>query len=194
MVDLTNDRLQEALVTLGELLASRGQNFALVIVGGGGLLLQGRLTRTTEDLDVVARVEHGRYLSAEPLPEALREAAREVATLHGLHPEWLNAGPTDLLRFGLPAGFEDRTDTRHFGGVTIHLAGRLDQIAFKLYAAVDRGPRSKHFRDLQELNPTNDELVVAARWAITHDTSPEFEDQLQQALAALGFHDVDLAR
>ncbi len=75
-----------------------------------------------------------------------------------------------------------------------HLAGRTDLICFKLYAAVDQGPRSKHFADLQELAPTRDELLVAARWTLTHDTSSGYRGELVKALAVLGveINDADL--
>ena len=192
MSDFTTQILEEALATLGELLESEGHAYELAAIGGGSLLLQGRLRRTTLDLDVVARLESSQYLSAEPLPRPLRQAVEEVARVYGLEPRWLNAGPTDLLRFGLPAGFHDRTETRRYSSLTLHLAGRLDQIAFKLYAAVDHGPRSKHFLDLQELAPTLDELLFGARWAVTHDPSAAFRDQLEQALELLGVSDADL--
>jgi hypothetical protein len=193
MTGFTSQGLEEALSTLGQYLESESMAFELVVIGGGSLLLQGSLRRTTEDLDVVARIEDGAYVTAEPFPEALRQAAHEVAGLHSLGSRWLNAGPTELLRFGMPPGFDERKETRRYGGLTLHLAGRLDQIAFKLYAAVDLGPRSKHVRDLKDLVPTRDELLFGARWAITHDPSPAFRDQLVQALASLGVRDADLA-
>jgi len=189
---LSHEILTEALTSLRELLADRGVSSELVVIGGGGLLLQGVLTRTTADLDVVARVEGGKLATAEPLPTPLVDAAAEVARLYRLPETWLNSGPTDLLTFGLPEGFADRQETRRFGGLTLRLAGRLDQIAFKLYAAVDQGPRSKHVRDLQEMSPTREELQFAARWSLTHDTSPDFRDQLEQALAFLGEAEIEL--
>jgi hypothetical protein len=83
-----------------------------------------------------------------------------------------------------------RVVTPRFGALTVHLAGRFDQICFKLYAAVDLGPRSKHVADLRLLRPSSDELRAAAAWALTHDASEAFRDQLEQALAAIGATDV----
>ncbi len=177
---------------LGALLGDRGLQFEVVAIGGGSLLLCGLITRPTRDLDLVATVLEGELRSAEPLSPPLASAAREVGDLLGLEPEWLNAGPSDLLRFGLPPGYWGRLTTRRYGGLTLHLAGRFDQICFKLYAAVDLGPRSKHFADLRQLQPTSDELLDAARWARTHDPSEAFRDQLEQALEALGVTDHDL--
>jgi hypothetical protein len=75
--------------------------------------------------------------------------------------------------------------------LTVHFASRLDQIHLKLYALVDQGP-GKHELDLRALEPARDELVAAARWTRTHDASPAFRDQLEQALRHLGVDDVDL--
>jgi hypothetical protein len=82
-----------------------------------------------------------------------------------------------------------RTDRRVYGGLTLYLATRVDQIAFKLYAAVDQGPDSKHVDDLKLLAPTNAELLYAARWTRTHDPSPGFREILVQVLAHFGVDD-----
>ena len=71
----------------------------------------------------------------------------------------------------------------------------LDVVAFieflKLYAAVDQGPSSKHFQDLVALSPSRDELLDAARWAMTHDPSPGFRSELLKGMAGLGVEDAD---
>lgn len=85
-----------------------------------------------------------------------------------------------------------RATSRHWGGLVLHLASRLDQIFFKLYAAVDQGPRSKHFEDLRRLVPSRDELVAAARWARTHDPSEGFRGELLKALRDLGVDHADV--
>jgi len=76
--------LEQVLVALGAVLASRGSIFEIVVVGGSGLLLLGLAERTTRDLDVLAIVSDGRYGSSAPLPSALAMAARDVAGLFGL--------------------------------------------------------------------------------------------------------------
>lgn len=184
--------LREALETLGALLESRGQAYDLVVIGGGALLLLGLIERPTRDLDIVSRIESGRWIEGEPMPTQLAQAIQEVASALDLDDHWLNAGPTDLLRFGLPAGFADRVITEVYGGLTVRLAARVDQIAFKLYAAVDQGPKSKHFRDLRLLTPAREELESGARWCQTHDTSEPFRDMLLQALVALGVENADV--
>jgi hypothetical protein len=120
------------------------------------------------------------------LPPALAEAARDVARALELRRDWLNPGPASLIELGLPEGFMARSQARTYGGLTLHLAGRPDLIALKLYAAVDQGPTSKHTTDLQALAPTAPELLAAARWARTHDPSEAFRSELLQALAFFG--------
>lgn len=177
------DSLRQALSTLGALLADRGLAFEIVAIGGGGLLLLGIIERPTKDLDALAIVEAGEYQIARPLPERLREAVEDTATALGLAKDWLNPGPTDQLRHGLPPGFRDRTTRHDFGGVVIHLAARYDQICFKLYAAADGAPGSKHVADLADLDPTSEEMRGAAEWVKQQDTGPEFASFVDSVIA-----------
>lgn len=49
-----------------------------------------------------------------------------------------------------------------------------------------QGPRSKHFDDLQRLQPSPAELRDAAAWARSHDPSEAFNTEMQRALRDLG--------
>ena len=188
---LQPESLESVLSALGRVLASRRLAYELVTVGGSSLMLLGLIERPTRDLDVIALIESGRYVKAGALPAPLMAAVAEVGEVFQLGPGWINAGPADLLDFGLPEGFAERAEVRRYGPLTLHIASRADQVALKLYAAADQGPRSKHFQDLHALAPTRDELVAGARWAVTHDPSEGFRGQLVGALAALGVPDGD---
>lgn len=178
--------LREALQSLGLLLTDRGLAFEIAIVGGGGLLLLGEIARPTEDLDAIAVISGGRFDTADPLPEALGDAVEDVARLLGLPKRWLNGGPTSQLRFGLPEGFAARTSVEVFGGLTVRLASRFDQICLKLYAAADGGRNSKHVRDLIEMTATRDELFSASPWVRRQDLSPEFHSFVQEVIDYVG--------
>lgn len=103
-------------------------------------------------------VEGGLLIDPEPLPTALTNAAVRVARDFGLPRDWLNTGPSDLLRLGLPGGFVTRIETRDYGsGLTVHFASQRDQIHLKLYAMVDQGA-GRHQADLLALSPTREEL------------------------------------
>jgi hypothetical protein len=121
------------------------------------------------------------------LEEALQAlgAVLTVAALLALSADWLNEGPTDQLRFGLPPGFGDRAEARRFGGLTVLLAGRHDQICLKLYAAVDDHRKGKHYVDLLTLSPTAAEIDAAATWVKTQEGEDPFGALVDQAVAAL---------
>jgi hypothetical protein len=186
--------IEQALSTLGDLLESRGVACEVVVVGGGALQLLGLITRPTKDLDVVALVRDGKLEGADPFPSDLARARDDVAIALGIPADWLNPGPTALLTHGLPEGFDERVTTRTYGSLTLRIAGRVDQIFLKLYAAVDQGPRSKHVEDLRKLYPTREELLAAARWARGHDPSPGFHEMSRQALLAFDVEEDDGAR
>jgi hypothetical protein len=148
--------------------------------------------RATRDVDVLAIAVDDELVLARPLPVSLVKAAGRVARDFGLAQDWLNPGPTDLLRWGLPEGFRSRVVTRRYGrALIVHFAGRLDQVHFKLYAMVDQAG-GRHEADLRALHPTKDEIVMAARWTRTQDPSPGFRMVLIEALEHLGVQDVDL--
>ena len=96
------------------------------------------------------------------------------------------------MDLGLPERMLERAHRREWGGLILHIADRRDQIFFKLYAAVDQGPRSKHFDDLRRLEPTVIELQAAASWARSHDPSEGFREELRRALRDLGLVDGDV--
>ena len=116
--------LEGALATLGELLETRGHAFEIVAIGGGSLLLLGLFSRPTKDVDVVA-LARSTLERADPLPPALRDAVKDVAAALNLAEDWLNPGPASLFDLGLPGGFRERLTVRRFGGLTIHIAGRV---------------------------------------------------------------------
>ncbi len=180
--------LEQALEILGQLLKDRGQYYEVVAIGGGGLLLLGLIDRTTKDLDLVARLENNTIFSSFPLPKLLLDAAQEVGRALQLGEGWLNCGPASLLDAGLPEGFLDRMHTRHYKGLTLHLASRIDQICFKLYASVDHELYSKHYVDLISLKPSSSELEYAKKWCLTQDVSETFALLLDQTLESLREH------
>jgi hypothetical protein len=193
MSNITPESTDVLLSALGEQLAAGGERFELVVIGGSALLALGLVDRTTKDVDIVAIRSDGDLENADPLPEGLMAARDLVARDFSLLPRWLNPGPAKLLEFGLPEGFVDRLERRDYGsGLTVYFASRYDQIHFKLYAAVDEGGPGKHEADLRALDPTEAELIAAARWSRSHDPSPGYAKELRGALEFLGVSDVDL--
>lgn len=188
--EFTNSDLDLALTSLAIRLEQNGANpVEIVVCGGSALILTGLVTRTTEDVDVVALRHEGRLISPDPLPAELRKAALEVAEDLPLSMDWLSNRPSrtegGLFQLGLPHQFGQRLQTRPYGThLKVHFISRFDQIHFKLYAAADRG--GYHIDDLVALDPSPAELEAAARWAMTHDVSEGFSLILKDMLRKLG--------
>jgi hypothetical protein len=184
--------LDVLLGALGEQLEARRVSLEIVVIGGSALTALGLVRRVTRDVDVLAIADKGELRLAEPLPEALLSARAAVARDFGLDESWLNAGPTELLKWGLPDGLMARVVTRRYGpALGVHFAGRVDQVHFKLFAMVDQGG-GRHEADLRALEPTHAELVSAARWSLTQDPSPGYRSVLDEALRYLEVDDADL--
>ncbi len=182
---------KDLLHALGDQLAAHGERYTLAVVGGSALLALGLVSRATRDVDILAIVEDRELVSAQPLPAALLDAAHIVARDFGLSDD---PGPTSLLDLGLPKGLYERAQRRTYGpALEILFASRVDQIHLKLYATVDQGV-GKHLDDLTTLQPTEQELLDAARWSRTHDPSEGYRSALERVLAHFGVDDGPLDR
>jgi hypothetical protein len=192
MTPIGRIQLETALRALGSLLEARQLHYEVVLIGGGNLILRGLVTRpTTKDLDLLGEWTSDGIRPMRPMPEPLRISVVDVARTYGLASDWVNLGPESLLDLGLPDGFAGRLERHDYGGLVTWLAGRFDMVCFKLYAAVDQGPRGRHLQDLRELQPDRDELLAAARWTVTHDPSPGFRSLLVDALRQLDLENPD---
>ncbi|MBE0574383.1 MAG: hypothetical protein IH613_00645 [Desulfuromonadales bacterium] len=181
----------------GRLAIADSPNFNLVVCGGTALVATELVMRATRDVDIVAMADdEGCLIDPAPLPGALVTAALEVAEDLGLPVDWLNNGPSSgeggIYRLGLPQGFAGRLTWKRFGEkLSVAFIDRIDQIYFKLYAAVDQFG-SYHATDLQELNPTDDELLKAIAWSRTHDPSEGYMESIKMFFREFGYeHLVD---
>lgn len=183
-------KLNEALSLLNEQLFLEGaESVHLVVCGGSALIATGLVPRTTQDVDVVALMDDGILKDPAPFPEKLVRAAKTTADLLNLPEDWLNSGPADFFRMGLPDGFVERLQKKIVGEcLVMHFVSRTDQIHFKLYASVDRG--GYHVTGLKALNPTAEELFIAAKWCMTQDVSEGFLYLLKDFLRVFGFENV----
>ena len=189
---LSEQQLDQVFRLLGgRLTRNEAPSVGIVVCGGAALIVTGLSSRTTTDVNIVALMDDSSKLVAPvPLPDWLLQAADEVSETMGLPGDWLNNGPSrdegGLFQMGLPDGFQGRLNAREYGNrLTVYFVDRIDQVHFKLYAAVDRG--GYHISDLESLHPTDDELSQAARWTLTHDVSPGFRALLKRLLETLGY-------
>lgn len=163
----------------------------LVVCGGSAILALKISDRTTKDVDILALLDRERNLvEPKPLAPELLKAADKIGRLLDLPANWLNTGPADQLKAGLPEGCAERLLTVEFGpALRVHYTGRYDLIHLKLFALIDQGP-GKHFQDLRALNPSKEELLAAARWVATQDAGEVFPELLRSMLNQLGHGDI----
>jgi len=81
MKNLDAAQLDEALRLLESRLRMKGAGpLRLVVCGGSALIAAGFISRTTQDVDIVALMDEREHLmNPHPLPPILLEAASEVA-------------------------------------------------------------------------------------------------------------------
>lgn len=183
-------KLLEALQLLHEqLLLNDAPKTELVVCGGSALIATGLVSRTTQDVDIIALIQADHLIDSEPLPEYLMAAANQVAGILDLPADWLNNGPASQFNLGLPDGFRERLIPKVVGDkLTIHYISRYDQILFKTYASADRG--GYHVSDLRALNPSENELIAAGRWCMEQDISDGFRMILKDMFQQLGWKNV----
>jgi len=191
-VTLTPDNIRGLLSELNDALTlDEAEPVSWVVCGGTALALQGLGRRTTRDVDVLGSWPASgiEVVAIVDFSDAVKRAIRRVAAAHPelqvAGPLWVNLGPRQIVEFGLPEGFANRLTAIRMGDkLTLHLLGRPDLIALKLFAAADdMGARqSIHFDDLRELGPTALEIESSIRWV---ERMPDPQHRIRPSLKSI---------
>ena len=173
---------------------------AWVVCGGTALILRGLSERATRDIDVIGAwsVDEGRVIRIGEFVDATERAIARVSAAHpelrGLGARWVNLGPQEILRFGLPSGCIDRLMRLEIGDrLSLYVPARGDLIALKVYAAADdMGSRQTvHSDDLRSLAPTAEEISAAVAWVCSlPDPHHRIRPALKRLVEELGHHDI----
>jgi hypothetical protein len=164
---------------------------ALVVCGGAALIATGLVARSTRDVDIIALAQtkgaEVELLTDKELSPELVRLIAEIGAELGIREDWLNFGPSPLLKFGLPKGLTARLKKKSYGAsLTVYFISRLDQVHFKIYAAMDLKEGTRHLSDLIDLNPTAAEVETAVAWLLGRKVSPQFKATLSQVLERIG--------
>ncbi len=170
---------------------NKGKGISIVVCGGTALFVLDLVSRTTRDVDILGTVDEKRgeisYLSK--FPDWFLKSAATVARDFNLPDDWINLGPAEQIKSGLPDGLFKRLKKKKYGKcLNIYFISRIDQIYFKLYASLDRG--GYHVDDLWELNPTKKELLNASNWVLTQDVSAGFKCILISFLKKFNYNEI----
>ena len=184
--------LDNILIALNKQMEAHGGTpLHIAVCGGTALILLGLTQRATTDIDILGqrRSIKGPIEPLLELPDWFQQAAAKVERDFNLPENWINTGPAAQVISGLPESIESRLTIREYGTLlTVSYISRIDQIHFKLYAAIDRG--GYHVDDLLNLKPSLDEITKAARWVLTQDVSRAFRQLLISFLRQKGYADV----
>lgn len=170
-----------------------------VVCGGAAMGLLELQDRPTRDVDILGRWDKAvaGIAGIDTLPDKMVACIKRVVDNHpelaGMGQNWINLGPRALMQAGLPEGFADRLHELPIGDrLTLHLLGRQDLLALKLYAAADEhGPRQEiHFADLKGLAPTYGELEWAVDWLRTRRDFEEKRPVVKHVIERLGYEDL----
>jgi hypothetical protein len=188
---MTQAMLDQALRALNQKSAYAGIKASLVVCGGAALIATGLIMRVTGDVDVLGSIPEETnepvIIPLTQIPVDLEQVAADVGHDLGLEPDWLNVGPAVLHEWGFPEGLESRLIRKHYGNfLTVFFIGRLDQVHFKILAAMDPTAGPRHLHDLLELEPTAEEARAAVRWVLRRETSAEFRRRLANVLERIG--------
>ncbi len=179
------------LLALDEQLGLRGHHIELVVCGSTALNVLGIMERATKDIDVVWIIDDNESLGLREaeFEDWFLESASRVAVDFDLPVDWINNGPTSMVRTGLPDGFTGRLLAKRYGDyLVVHYSSRLDLIFFKLYAAVDS--QGQHIEDLRILGPSIEEMEAAAMWCLQQDPSESFKGELVKLLEWMDYGDI----
>lgn len=199
MKQMDRNLLEESLSLLGEILdTGKAPPIHLVVIGGSALLASGIISRTTGDVDILARRGEvdGEIIDARPLPDFLISAAEKVAAEFRLAPNWLNASAalfSTPLRSYPEEFWQDRIEKSFGERLRISFIGRSGQLYLKLHAAVDpeRRKRADDLSDLKALSPSASETERVVRWLFRENLVSEGENPLVvEVLESLGHEDL----
>jgi len=185
--------IDEALQKLNQkMVYSEVAPIEVVICGGAALLAMRLVSRTTQDVDIVALARAGEQkvelLKSRRLPKEFRRMITEIGMEMHMEEDWLNFAASPLLKFGLPPGIESRLQKKPYGAcLTVYFIGRYDQVHFKIYAAMDgKIDGTRHLSDLIDLEPTEQEVQAATAWLLARETSESFKNKFKQVLERIG--------
>lgn len=184
--------VHEALTVLGRQMAlAYAEDTRLLCCGGSGLCVLELISRSTKDVDALALIVGNKTLKPiEGFSPEMERAIAQTAHMLGLESDWLNGEASVLLERGLPEGVLERAGkhTRHYGPcLTVEFIDRLDQVALKLYAAMDPLKGRRHEEDLVELRPTEQEILHGLKWLGSWPSNEAFKKRLAFLVNGLGF-------
>jgi hypothetical protein len=187
------EEIEHALKVLGRRMALDGApDMEVLCCGASALCVLGLLSRSTMDVDVLGVVVRD-LDPCEVFPMEMERAIANAGLELGLADDWFNGSASRLLERGVPAGTLERSfaHRRTFGPcLTVRFLDRRDQVALKLFAAMDPVDGIRHLKDLEEISPESEEISHALEWMEEWESSISFRRKLKEIVTGLGFENL----
>jgi len=189
------EEIEHALKVLGRRMALDGApDMEVLCCGASALCVLGLLSRSTMDVDVLGVVVRDLDLDpCEVFPMEMERAIANAGLELGLADDWFNGSASRMLERGVPAGTLERSfaHRRTFGPcLTVRFLDRRDQVALKLFAAMDPVDGIRHLKDLEEISPEAEEISHALEWMEEWKSSISFRRKLKEIVTGLGFENL----
>jgi hypothetical protein len=189
------EEIEHALSVLGRRMALDGApDMEVLCCGASALCVLGLLSRSTMDVDVLGVVVRDQDLDpCEIFPVEMERAIANAGLELGLSDDWFNGCASRLLERGVPEGTLERSRAhrRSFGPcLTVRFLDRKDQVALKLFAAMDPVDGIRHLKDLEEITPKGEEIAHALEWMSEWKSSAAFRAKLKVLVEGLGFEEL----
>ena len=189
------EEIEWALSTLSRRMALTGaEDLEVLCCGASALCVLGLLSRSTMDVDVLGIISDEKevipceHFSLE-MEAAIAASGREL----GLPDDWFNGSASTLLQQTLPTGALERSKKhrQEFGPcLVVRFLDRMDQVALKLFAAMDPKDGQRHLRDLEDISPTRSEITHAITWMTSWKSNQAFRDRLAYFVESFDFPDL----
>lgn len=192
-MDIEGKTVKKIFKTLNDhLKIHNGHHYSIVVCGCTALIAKGLTKRKTKDVDVLGEVSiiNGEIIIKKILqfPSYFIEAVYTVSMDLNMQENWINAGPTMQVDYGLPDGIESRLEKISYGGfLDIYYISRIDQIFFKLNHSICVGGTGYQVDDLFNLNPTQEEIFNACMWVLDQYKSESIKQDLLDFLKKSDF-------
>lgn len=189
------EEIEQALSTLSRRMALSGaQDLEVLCCGASALCVLGLLSRSTMDVDILGIIsDEKKVVPCEHFSPEMESAIAASGRELGLPDDWFNGSASTLLQRPLPSGALERSK-KHcqvYGAcLVVRFLDRMDQVALKLFAAMDPKDGQRHLRDLEEISPTRSEIIHAITWMTAWKSNQAFRDRLAYLVEGFDFPDL----
>ena len=131
---ISSDSIENILKALDKNIGiNGGTKISIVVCGGTALFALNLIDRTTKDVDVLGLIDKKtkkhKICYIKEFPKWFLSSAETVARDFNLPDDWINLGPANQIKTGLPEGLFERLTKKAYGKyLDVFFISRVDQV------------------------------------------------------------------